>query len=129
MQLARPRFYVALAVALFVLLTMGCSTTGDWTRRDTAMELTWQALNAADAYTTNRIQDNPNVVEADALAHAVLGDNPSTGDVAMYFTTRAVSHYLISRYLIPERWRPYWHTVNIGITGSAVINNCELELC
>jgi hypothetical protein len=115
-------------LALTLLVLSGCAHNDPWTTRDTWMQVGLTTALAADAYTTAKIQYDPNLREVGPLASHVLGPQPSTSDTWQYFTTLAVSHYFIVRAL-PRRWRPYWQGAYIVNHAYWVRNNCSLELC
>lgn len=112
--------------ALAALLLTGCAST-DWTAADTRRELAYQAVNAIDAYQTMHIADRPDLKEGNAITAAIIGDQPSEGEVVTLFASYAVSHWLISRAL-PPKWRKYWQYGTTGYQGYAVINNCRHDL-
>lgn len=112
-----------LSLSVFLVLLTGCAAH-DWTPRDTALEITFQALNAIDAEQTSRISEHPSVVEGNSITEHFIGDKPSDRDVAVYFTSVAVSHYLIARWL-PKKWRPWFQGLTLYHTGSAVAKNEE----
>ena len=117
-----------LTILTVLVFTSGCAHTDEWTRRDTVLQVGVTAALLADAITTSRIHDNPNVYESGAVAHRVLGRQPSTRDTYLYFGTLVISNYLITRAL-PEKWRKYWQSSQILVHGYAVSNNCDLDLC
>lgn len=120
----RAAITVACAVAL-----SGCVTLpDDWSRVNTVAEISYQVLNAADAVTTAQIQHDPNVYEAGPIASRILGDNPSNDEIAVYFATLGVSHFLISLAL-PDSWRAWWQAGTVVYTGAVVVNNCNQNLC
>lgn len=128
----RTWLLTALFMCIVLFLATGCSSArpaDDWTRSDTVRELAFQTVNAADAYQTSRIAGRPDLEEGNAVTRAFIGSRPSGGDVAMYFGTLAISHYLIARAL-PARWRPYFQVVPTVAQGYTVVQNCaEHGLC
>ncbi len=117
-----------LTLIMIVLACTGCAHNDPWTRKDTQREVVFNLVNIADAVTTSRIQDHPNLTEGHWLANSVLGDNPSTDDTVKYFASRAVVHYLIGRSL-PAKWRPYWQGFNVVEGAITIHKNCENGLC
>ena len=117
-----------IVTTLALLINAGCAHTDEWTTRDTWMQVGVTAAIAADAYTSCKIQYAPNVMEIGPIAHRIIGRQPSTSDVYMYFGTLIITNYFISRAL-PAKWRPYWQSANIIMHGYAVVNNCDLGLC
>lgn len=113
------------ACALLSACASISSYTGpeDWDRSDTGREITFQLLNAVDAVQTSEIRDRPDVQEVGPIARTIMGAEPSGTDVALYFGSMAISHYLISRAL-PPRLRQYWQIGSIGERTYWVYNNC-----
>ena len=116
-----------LAIAALMLFT-GCATTDDWTRTDTLLEVAFQVSNAADAYTTSRIQHRADIHEGNAITARFIGEQPSDGDTAVYFATLGISHWLISRSL-PKKWRPWYQAPTAAYSAWLVTSNCQLGLC
>ena len=92
------------------------------------MEVTFQAINVLDAVQTANIRDYPHLIESHPIPRSLLGENPEPDETVVYFTTLALSHYLIAKYL-PARWRPWYQGGTILFHGNAVIDNCERDLC
>lgn len=129
-------------IIMSVIALSGCAANGEWTRRDTIMEVTWQAVNVLDAVSTSRLEDTPDwhLVERDGvtyrrrleehspLTRAVIGPRPSSEDVYMWMTTVAISHWLIARAL-PPKWRPWYQGVSIAVSAEAFLGNCDNGLC
>ena len=116
-------FWFILALVIIGLACAGCAHQDEWTKADTTMQWMVTAAYAADAYTTSKIKDDPNLREV-GLGHNVLGRQPSTSDTYMYFGTLMISNYMISRAL-PARWRPYWQFANFAAHGHAALGNCK----
>lgn len=91
------------------------------------MELSFQVMNAIDGYQTSRIKDHPYVKEVDPVTVEILGEQPESGETALYFATRGISHYLIARAL-PPKWRPWFQGPTMVHSTWYVVNNCELGL-
>jgi hypothetical protein len=104
-----------------LLFLTGCAT---WSDRDVAVSV----VIIADAITTSRIQDKPNVWESGPVAKRFLGPQPETSDVVVYFGAILVGNYFISRAL-PERWRLRWQLWEISAHGVGVYRNCQRGLC
>lgn len=113
---------------LCVLLVLSGCSSNDWSRSDTAWQITYTVAIAADAYTTTRIRHTPGVYESEPITRAVLGAQPGTAETWQYFGTLAVSHYLIARAL-PKRWRRYWQVGGTGYHTYHAARNCEAWLC
>jgi hypothetical protein len=115
-------------IILGVLILSGCAHSDAWTTRDTIGQVLVTAVLAADAVTTNRIQDHPGYYEAGPVAQQVLGLHPRTHSTYQYFAINMVANYLVARAL-PAKWRPYWQGWEITVHGYAVYNNCSMDLC
>jgi hypothetical protein len=94
-----------------------------WSQADTNREITWQVLNALDAWQTAQIHKRNDIEEGNAIARTLIGAEPSSSDVAMYFGTMAVSHYLISKVLRPK-WRAWYQRGTIGYSAYVIGSNC-----
>jgi hypothetical protein len=120
-----------LGLAVIALSMQACAMLqppDDWSRRDTALEIAYQSINAADAVTTARIQNHPGLVEVNPIPRALLGPNPGTSETAVYFATVGLSHWLISRAL-PKKWRTWFQAGTVAYSGDAVRTNCKNGLC
>ena len=66
---------ITIAIAL---LLSGCAVNGDWSSRDTALEISYQVVNAMDAASTARIEDTPDWTPVDGTNYIAfvsdLGD-------------------------------------------------------
>lgn len=118
----------ALLIVLALALT-GCANAPDWRPYDTRREVVYQLVNAADAWQTAQIQHRADLVEVGPMARSLMGAEPSDRDVAIYFTSMAVSHYVISR-ILPPKWRSWWQNTTLLYHSSVVYENCsEHDLC
>lgn len=130
------------ALILIALLSSGCAVNGEWTRQDTALEIAWQVVNAADAYSTANIRNTPDWRQAEGhpegvlirleehtpLTRSIIGARPEPSDTYQYFITTAISHWLISRSL-PKKWRPWFQGGTTLISAEALKRNCDHGLC
>jgi len=114
------------ALLAAVVVVSGCAHSDEWTRRDTALQLTYTGAVILDAVQTAEIQDHPDLYEA-GMARHFLGSQPSTRDTWLYFSSVAIGHYLIARAL-PAKWRPYWQGSTILLAVDTVIDNCDVGL-
>lgn len=112
------------AVIAAVAVLSGCAHSDEWTRRDTALQLAYTGVVVLDTIQTADIQNYPDIQETGWLARKALGRNPDTSDTILYFSTLAISHWVIARAL-PREWRTYWQGAGIAIHLDAVISNCE----
>jgi hypothetical protein len=108
----------------------GCSTfepPEEWRLRDTALEVSFQIVNALDARSTQRIAASP-YQEVAVITRAVLGPKPDAGETAAYFAVSGLTHYLIGRSL-PPKWRKWWQAGTLGHSAYVLENNCDIGLC
>lgn len=125
----KPMTNIQINLTIITLLALsGCAHHDEWTTTDTWMQVGVTATLIADAYTTNNIQYKANLKEGGLVAAQFLGEQPSTSGTITYFTTLAISNYLISKSL-PKGWRRFWQTSQIGIHGYAAYQNCSVDLC
>lgn len=110
---------------VILLLLSGCAS--DWTKNDTKLEITFQVVNAMDAYTTSQIRHSQ-WDETNIVTKSLIGINPDESDVAVLFITYGISHYLIAKAL-PKNWRRFYQISTIGYSTYLVANNCNLGLC
>ena len=122
------------------LALSGCAVNGHWSSHDTALEISYQVVNAMDALSTARIADTPDwtpvhgtnyirrIEEQAPVTRTVLGPRPSKSDTYIFFATMGVSHWLIARSL-PQKWRPWFQGSTTLLAADAVIGNCDNGLC
>jgi hypothetical protein len=98
-----------------------------WTKTDTAFELTFAGIVAADcAQSITRMHDHPSdvhIVENNPL----LPQHPSDIQFALAGASAIVTHALIARVL-PSGWRRAWQVTGIGIEASVITGNAEVKL-
>ena len=92
-----------------------------WTKADTAREITWQVLHVIDWGQTLDIARNPDKFHE---LNPILGRHPSVGNVNLYMLSGMIVHPIVS-YLLPDKIRPYFQYISIGMSGACVINNIE----
>ena len=115
------------AILLAMFLMSACAHQDEWTSRDTKFQIAVTIAMAADGYTTSKIQYTPGIREEGRIAKQFLGSQPSTSDTWTYMGTLMISSYFISRAL-PERWRPYWQSIQIAGFGITAANNCRQDI-
>ena len=115
-----------LALAASVVALMSGCASDDWTRSDTAAELTWQALNVIDGYQTARFYKDPLAREGNPLSRLIISERPSEAEAWQLAAGYAISHYLISRSL-PPKWRRWWQGGTLFEKSHAVYNNDRLR--
>ncbi|MGE0546945.1 MAG: hypothetical protein AB7O24_04900 [Kofleriaceae bacterium] len=104
---------VGCAVMVMALATMGC---GGWTKRDTALQLTFAAAAAADWAQTRSVvsscdEQNPFI--------GACGDNIPPG---VWFPLTGLIHSGIAAAL-PPKWRTAWQALTIGAEVNMVWMN------
>lgn len=118
---------LVLIVALCLAMLSGRCSADEWTKYNTRLEMGYVALALADAMQTNDIQNHDDIEEANPVARALIGNNPSTAGTAAYFGGAIVGHYVISRVL-PKGWREAWQTGTVIVQGGVVANNWAIGL-
>lgn len=113
------------------LLLSGCTALTkqpELERGELITEAVWQAINVADAITTARIHKTPGVREVNPVTSRVLGEQPDPDEVAVYFATVGLSHFLILK-MLPPKWRKFYQGSTLAMGLATVDNNCQLDLC
>ena len=97
---------------------------GDWTSKNTATEIVWQAVNVIDWGQTLDIADKCRKPYVILRGHKVrisesndrLGKCPTFSAVNKHFIWNSISHFGIS-YLLPNKYRVgyQWLTIGYGI--------------
>ena len=105
-----------------IMLT-GCAN-GGWSTADTYRQSGVVALMGIDWMQTRKIAQNPD----DYHEHnPVLGSNPSTEKVDVYFPVCIAAHTAVSMALPPE-YRKWWQYVFIGVQAGVVASNFSIGL-
>lgn len=106
----------------------------DWTKTDTAWQLTYTALHVADWGQTLHIREcdrestvfNGQTYYKGGCDHSegnpILGEYPSRGEVNTYFMTTLILHTAIAYYL-PPKYRRVWQIAWIGVEANMVSHN------
>lgn len=109
----------------------GCASLqppADWTAADTRRQLAYSAALAADAITTGRIHDHPNLVEGSPIARMFLGKRPEPAETYVAAALLGLGHYWLSRRMKPER-RKIFQYFAFGAHTLATRQNCDNGLC
>jgi hypothetical protein len=109
-------------IVLVILFPVICDA--EWKAQDTALEVTWLSLHVIDWGQTLDIARQPDKYEE---TNIILGRHPSVGNVNLYMGGWVILHPIIS-YILPDKARPYWQMISIGVTGSCVIQNFRAGL-
>ena len=125
------KWIIATSLFLFSLN----ANANDWTKADTAWQLTYVAFHVADWGQTLHIREcdrgesavyNGQTYYKDGCNHEegnpILGSYPSRGEVNTYFATTLILHTAIAYYL-PPKYRRVWQIAWIGIEANMVSHN------
>lgn len=112
----------ALLLAGASLLSAGCESldlSGE--------EIAWQTLHAIDVAQTLSAADDPCYEEDAFFTRALIGSQPSQGEVLLWGAGMAVGHAwitgLLERHEAPMWVRKTWSYATIAGTGIAIVNN------
>jgi len=111
---------IILICALFALLSW---SSPPMSKRDRALEGIFFTLLIVDWGQTRSIVRDDDFKEL----NFILGPEPNLEAVDLYFLSCALSHLLITRAL-PEKYRPYWQMVYIGIEANQVFQNYQMGI-
>ncbi|OEU63371.1 MAG: hypothetical protein BA867_08695 [Desulfobacterales bacterium S5133MH16] len=92
-----------------------------WTKRDTAYQATFMALQVMDWLQTKEIARNPRHIEL----NPILGKYPSQTKVDLYFLSTTLLHTGVA-YVLPQKYRRYWQYFFIGTQVGCVVRNYRL---
>jgi hypothetical protein len=108
----------AVVMAMMASL-VGPARADEWTRADTAFEVTYAVLHVADwRQTVDLVRNHPDRHET----NPILGSHPSQAKVDGYFLAALGGHVLVARVL-PMPYRRLWQCAWIGIEGTYVRRN------
>lgn len=110
-------------IALILLLLMPI-TARAWTTADTAREITWEIIHFMDYGQTLEIARNP---REHSELNPILGKHPSVGNVNLYMLSGAILHPIVS-YILPDKVRPYFQYITIGMSTACVVHNFNAGL-
>lgn len=115
--------------------------TNVWTKQDTTLELTFQAVWLMDVLQTYQIGEQARdrstwiVTQLDGNrvstrvpvceTNPILGKFPTRKTVTAYFLEVALGHALVT-YVLPAKYRPYWHGATIALEVGMVANNYRM---
>ena len=118
-----------------------------WSKRDLALEATYQVLNFIDWRQTRTIAKSPRyfrraprVVDWKQKKYIIikrpdsyreinplLGRHPSTAKVNALFIVNTVLHPMITHYL-PKKYRVWWQGLSITVNGAFVAHNFSIGI-
>jgi len=110
-----------LALLLFFPLSV---MADDWTREDTARELTYLALHVVDWGQTRNISKNPDRFYE---INPILGEHPSIKRVDSYMTFSILVHVGVA-YILPREWRTAFQYASLGEKVGFVIHNNRIGI-
>jgi hypothetical protein len=90
-----------------------------WTKGDTIRQVANAGLSGIDWMQTNEIASNQEFREF----NPVLGENPSTSTINVFFPVTILADALIAGCLAPGKPRQTWQYINMGARAVIVINN------
>ncbi len=111
-------------ITVILFLSLTSPVHAEWTKKDTAFQLTYTAVHLADWGQTLDIARNP---DSYYEINPIVGKHPSVGRVNTYMALSLIVHTGIS-YLLPSKYRRWWQIGTIGVTTSLVIHNNSVGL-
>jgi len=110
-------------IILFCILLSGCATD-PWTKNQVLLQGATSTLNVIDWGQTLDIADRPDKYYE---TNPILGEHPSRAEVNKYFACLMGTQILIT-HLLPSKYRKYWLSLNIAVSGYYVHNNYRIGL-
>lgn len=101
---------------IFLLFSSSSSATEPWSTQDIVLESTWLAFHLIDWGQALDIADQ---LTKYSEVNPILGKHPSRDKVHLYFGATALAHLGIT-YILPQKYRPYWQMITIGISATNV---------
>lgn len=113
---------------LVVIMLFGCMSLAkaesDWTKTDTALQVTYTTLHVLDWGTSLDIANHKGMYET----NFIMGKHPSRSTINTYFATTLALHTLVT-YLLPQGVvRSAWQAVSIGVELGYVYSNFSIGL-
>ena len=90
-------------------------------KSDILLECTYQALHAADWYTTVSGVNNGSYE-----VNPLIGRHPSDTKMHAYFAASAVAHALVV-YMVPKGWRDTLQSISLNVKWSLVDHNYNVD--
>lgn len=112
---------ILLIALIYLMFPQECLS---WDKADYYREAGWQVLHVVDWGQTLEIARNPDRYWE---MNPIMGKHPSVGNVNFYMGLSSIAHAAVS-VLLPEKIRPYWQWISIGVSGACVINNFNVGL-
>ena len=107
-----------LLVSLSLLLFAARTEASDhhWTRTDTALEVSYIALETMDLLTTSVVAAQPSKYRE---VNPLLGAHPSHLEIDAFFAATTLAHVGIS-YLLPSPYRRVWQLTTVAVKAGFV---------
>lgn len=96
-------------------------TGRQWSKTDTALELTLVAVSFIDVCQTSWFLRDPSYSESNPL----LGRHPSQLELNLFTLGALVTHAAIA-YALPKPYRSIWQGLGIGVETSAIAHNFSI---
>jgi hypothetical protein len=111
-------------IVAVIILVYSNSYASDWSKVDTALQITYSALHVIDWGQTLDIAKHP---KDWSETNPILGKHPSISKVNSYFAATLVGHAVVS-YLLPKPYRRIWQCMWIGIEAGYVTHNYSVGI-
>ena len=118
---AKKAFVFLCLFLLALFATPSISSSSQWTKKDTAYELTYAVFHVVDWGQTLYVARNDGFSEL----NPILGPEPSVGEVNTYFLSTLIGHFAVS-YFLPEEYRRYWQIGTIILQFGITARNAAL---
>ena len=112
---------------LALLICLNAFAMDPWSPKDKAAEIVFDGLVVADWGQTLYIRDKGPDIRGCKEENPILGMHPTRQSVNEYMLTAIAVHALVTK-LLPERFRPYWQMVSIGVEAGQVERNYQLGI-
>jgi len=113
-----------LTLLLLPLILISCNHTDPWTKQDKILEGTYLTLHTMDWMQTRSTDWKNSSLEE---KNPILGESPSKTKTDVYFLVTGLLHVGIT-YVIPQKYRPYWQALTIGVEATTVGNNFSVGM-
>lgn len=117
-----PKTIASLAI---LLCLSSIAHADEWTKTNTALQLTWTAMHVLDWSQTRAIAKNPDRYWE--KVNPILGTHPSVSKVDTYFAATTVGSLLVA-YVLPHPWREVFQGASIGVSAYCISINFKIHL-
>ena len=111
---------ILIIVGLILMFANPVLAFDEWTKEDTAYQLTLTSLLLIDWAQTREIVKDPSRRETNPF----LGSNPSMEQVNTLIPLSILGHYIIST-ILPQEYRRTWQNIWIGVELHSVSYNYQ----